>query len=146
MHFKAKIDRFYIIFITISILILGLATILPIILDQDAPLLAQFIMIGLFIVLTTFILWITFTIEYVLLDEYLLVKGGPFRSRIRYATITRISRTKDMYSGYRLLTARNGLEIFYKTAILGSVKISPKKEQRFISELKKRCPNVKMDF
>ncbi|KYD25219.1 hypothetical protein B4110_3001 [Parageobacillus toebii] len=41
-----------------------------------------------------------------------------------------------------MLSSASGIEIFYKSGILGSVKISPKEKELFLSELKKRCPNA----
>ncbi len=59
--------------------------------------------------------------------------------------MTRISTTNDIFTGYRLLSSKNGIEIFYKSASLGSVKISPKDVELFISELKQRCPTIQID-
>lgn len=72
----------------------------------------------------------------------MLVKGEPFRSRISYENITKFSPTTEKFIGYKLLSSKNAIEIFYKTAALGNVKISPRDKSDFIVALKKRCPNV----
>ncbi|MBD3107568.1 PH domain-containing protein [Bacillus sp. AGMB 02131] len=48
-----------------------------------------------------------------------------YRRRISQ-TITKASSTKDIFFGYRILSSKQGIEIFYKSATLGSVMISPK--------------------
>src|SRR5699024_8358275 len=94
----------------------------------------------LFIVSVGIIVWTAFFIKYVFYEDFLLVKGGPFRSKIPYQTITKVSPTDDIFTGYRILSSKQGLEIFYTSAMLESVKISPKNKTEFITELKKRCP------
>jgi hypothetical protein len=72
-----------------------------------------------------------------------LVKGGPFKSRIPYEEITKVSPTREIFTGYRILSSRDAIEIFYKTAFMGSVKISPKEQKRFMIELEKHCPHIR---
>lgn len=57
--------------------------------------------------------------------DHLFVKGGPFKSRIQYQTITKVTHGTNMFVEYRILSARNGIEIHYKTGLWGSVQISP---------------------
>ncbi|UOQ50583.1 PH domain-containing protein [Gracilibacillus caseinilyticus] len=94
--------------------------------------------------LASFILWCAFSVKYVFYQEYLFIKGGPFKSRISYEKITKVSPAKDIFTGYRVLSSRDGIEIFYITAVLGSVKISPEEKKEFITELTKRCPSVQV--
>ncbi|WP_242020878.1 PH domain-containing protein [Cytobacillus oceanisediminis] len=49
-----------------------------------------------------------------------------------------------MYTGYRILSSKDAIEFFYKKALLRSVKVSPENKELFISEIKKRCPRVKV--
>ena len=83
------------------------------------------------------------SIRYEMLDDYLLVKGGPFRSKIRYEDITKVEAGQfsvaDTLVGYRVMSARDGVEIHYKTAIMGSIRISPNNKEKFIKELKTRA-------
>lgn len=146
MVFKSKMDRTFRIFISISILIIGISCFFPVFLDEEIPPEAMAILIGVFILIVAFLLWMLFGIQYVFNEEYLLVKGGPFRSRIAYENITKVSPTRDIYTGYRLSTSTDGIEIFYKTGFSGSVKISPKEKELFLSELKKHCPHAKFEF
>jgi Bacterial PH domain len=144
MMFRSKIDGFFITFISIAILIIGAVTLLPPFLDNEASMTVVMIMSAIFLISVGFILWITLSIKYVFYEDYLLVKGGPFRNKIRYPSITKISPTNDLFTGYRILSSKDGLELFYKSATLGSVKISPKNRDEFITELKKRCPNAEI--
>nr|WP_240407260.1 PH domain-containing protein [Gracilibacillus halophilus] len=101
------------------------------------------ILLSIFLLISSFILWCAFAVKYVFYQDYLLVKGGPFSSRIPYVNITKVSFTKDIFTGYRILSSRDGIEIFYTNAILGSLKISPKDKRSFINELEKRCSITK---
>ncbi|HEY8529857.1 MAG TPA: PH domain-containing protein [Paenibacillaceae bacterium] len=89
-----------------------------------------------------FIAWNVLSIKYVLTMDYLYVQGGLFRSRIPYGDITRVAPTRNVWYGYRLTTAFDAIEIFYRKGLLGSVKITPRDPERFLAELKKRCPNA----
>ena len=101
---------------------------------------AVWIMCGLFIVFSGFMVWIWLDIEYKFYDDYLFVRGGLFRSRIPYSQITRIQETNNVLIGYRILSSKDALEIYYKTGLLGSVIISPENKDQFIEELRRRCP------
>ncbi len=142
MVFRSKVDSFFIKFILIVVLIIGIVSFLPLFVEGGTQLSVILLMTSIFIIVTGFILWIVCAIKYVFDQKYLLVKGGPFRSRILYEDITKVIPSKDIFIGYRILSSKDGIEIFYKKAILGSVKISPDNKSEFINELKKRCPNA----
>jgi hypothetical protein len=142
MVFRAKIDSFFMSIMSISILVLSGVLLIPLFTDTKRTMLDTVIVFSLLIISVGLMIWPVFSIKYVFYDNYLLVKGGPFRSRILYSEITKVSPTKDIFTGYRLLSSKDGIEIFYKSATLGSVKISPKEKELFLSELKQRCPNA----
>ena len=143
MTMHSKLDEFFIKFILISIIIIGVVLFIPLFfIDIRGELNTVIMLIGIFLVLTSFILWASLSVEYVFNQDYLVVKGGPFRSRIPYENITKVSSTTAVFTGYTIVTSRDALEIFYKNALLGSVKVSPKNKGEFIAELKKRNPYV----
>lgn len=142
MVFRSKIDSFFIFIISFSILVICGVLLIPLFIDETRTILDTVIVFSLLIICVGVLIWSVFSIKYVFYDDHLLVKGGPFRSRILYQDITMVSPTKDIFTGYRLLSSTNGIEIFYKSGLLGSVKISPKEKELFLSELKKRCPNA----
>ncbi len=143
MIFRSKIDKFFINLLLIIVLSIGGLAFLPFyfngikndITPNIISMMVLFLTIG-------FILWISLSIKYVFNEDFLLVKGGPIKSRIRYENITNVSPTTDVFTGYRILSSRDALEIFYKNALLGSVKISPENQKAFVDELKRRCPNL----
>jgi hypothetical protein len=142
MVFRSKVDNSFRIVIFIAILIIGAVTFLPLFIDDDIKTIDVIILSSIFIITVGFMLWIAVSIKYIFHKDHLFVKGGPFRSRIPYEEITKIDKTKDIFTGYRILSSTDGIEIFYQSAMLGSVKISPKDSEYFISEIKKRCPNI----
>ncbi|NWO12663.1 MULTISPECIES: PH domain-containing protein [Virgibacillus] len=89
---------------------------------------------SVFLVVTSFFLWCVLSIKYVFYQDYLSVKGGPFRSRIAYESITKVSATSTIFSGYRLLSSRDAIEISY--TIFVSVKVS-------LRDQKEQCPNAR---
>lgn len=147
MTFHSKIDGYYkICMLMLFLLVLG-TLVLPVIFDTEANKTDLIIGISIPVILIACILWYTFSVKYIITDKYLIVKGAFFRSRILYKDIlfvSHINKILDTLIGYRLMTAKKGLEIAYKTGLIGSVKISPADEEVFLSELQKRCPNLEI--
>ncbi|MFJ7183867.1 PH domain-containing protein [Lysinibacillus xylanilyticus] len=139
MVYHAKIDIILTIIMFLMIWIFGAISLLPF-----ASLSTVIIMSTAFIVSVVFVWWYANSIKFIFYDNYLLVKGGPFKSKIPYQSITRVSLTTDKYTGYLISSSDKGLEIFYSTAANGSIKILPKDKMQFILELKKRCPNAQI--
>lgn len=142
MIFRSKVDKYFVITILIAIFILAISCFFPFFLEgMDAV--AGTILIATFVLSAGLIMWISIDIRYVLNEEHLFVKAGPFRRRIPYEEITKVAPSRDMLSGFRMLSSIDGLEVSYKSALIGGVKISPEEKELFIEELKKRCPNIK---
>ena len=145
MEFRSKVDKFFVVTISITIVVILAVFIIPLSLDHNRTITDVIIVLSLCILSIGFILWSAFSIKYVFYQDHLFVKGGPFKSRIPYEEITRISTTTEIFTGYRLLSSKDGIELGYKSASLGSVKISPKDLDLFISEIKQRCPTVQIN-
>lgn len=143
MVFRSKVDAFFVNFMLVVVLIIALASFFPLFLEGGTEPLVVLILTSTFLIIIGFILWCTFSVKYVFYQDYLLVKGGPFKSRIPYEEITKVSLTREIFTGYRILSSRDAIEIFYKTAFMGSVKISPKEQKRFMIELEKHCPHIR---
>ncbi|TCW53294.1 PH (Pleckstrin Homology) domain-containing protein [Bacillus thuringiensis] len=139
MIFHSKIDKFFLFIIFFAIFTIGASTLLPLLFDNEATTTDVYILLSIFFVSSGFLLWSSFSITYTFYEDHLFVKGGPFRSKIPYGHITKISKTDNILVGYRILSSKDCYEIFYTSGALGSVKISPKDPERFVSELKKRC-------
>lgn len=137
MEFRSKIDRFFLIMNGLALLVVAVSIFWPFFIEDNIPLMAAVFLIGTFVLTFIFMLWIMFDIKYIFHSDYLFVKGGPIRSQIPYNEITRVSPTSDIFTGYRILSSKEGIEIFYSSAIMGSVKISPKEQELFLAELKK---------
>ncbi|WP_077309295.1 PH domain-containing protein [Terribacillus halophilus] len=144
MIFRSKVDAFFVNFILIILAIIALSCFWPLVFMEGVNWVVVLILISSFFLMVGLIVWPAFSAKYVFCENELIVKGGPFRSRIPYKEITRVDPTKDIFTGYRVLSSRDALEICYKTGISGSVKIAPELKREFISELKKRCPHVRI--
>lgn len=146
MTFNVKRDRFYTKIILITLLIVAAATLWPVVYEVFySPVIdwiAVSIMCVLFIATSGFILWTWLDIEYSFREDYLFVRGGPFRSRIPYNKITRLNETSNVLVGYRILSSRDALEVYYISGLLGSIIISPQDKEMFMEELRKRCPLI----
>jgi hypothetical protein len=81
-------------------------------------------------------------------EEHLLVRGGPFKSKILYQNIIRVVPTTDRFTGYQISSSDKGLELLYKTTKTSrTIKVLPKDKMKFIAELRRRCPNAQIhDF
>lgn len=142
MTFRARRDAYFIKMISIILIFLGIVILLPL-LDSDSRTPGFIIFTCFFLVLCEgFIVWIAFDIKYTFLDDHLYVRGGLFWSKIHYKEITKVGPASNMFVGYRLLSARNGIEIYYKTGMWGSVQISPENQMQFLTELQAHCPGI----
>ncbi len=144
MIFYSKVDAFFRSIRLIVILIVGAAIFVPLFFEKNPDLQMIIILASIYFVIISVILWISFSIKYIFYPTYLFIRGGPFRSRIPYEDIIKVTSTTAIFTGYRVLSSRDSIEIFYRTAILGSVKVSPKYQAKFIAELQERCPNIQI--
>lgn len=144
MIFKTDRDRFFIWLWTGILLLINASTIVPMIFapPHTTGLLSIFI---LNIIISGFILWIGIDIKYEFKEKYLIVKGGMFKSKILYQDITKVTNKPNIWVGYRIIFSKDAIAIHYKTALMGSVVISPKDKALFLAELKKRNENIKID-
>lgn len=142
--FRSRIDAFFVSFIAASIFVIAIASFFPLVVE-DITAGALTVLIAMFVVVAGIILWTSFSIVYVFEERHLLVKGGPFRSRIPYSSILKISPTRDIFTGYRILSSRDAIEIINNTTMFGTIKISPQEQAAFIAELAKRCPQLQID-
>ncbi|MFC4712867.1 PH domain-containing protein [Planococcus dechangensis] len=144
MIFRSKMDAPFIGSISAAILLIAAATIVPLFLE-DVQFSEMLILMAIFFVTTGFILWTIFDIQYIFHKDHLFVKGGPFRSRIPYNDILKVSPTRNIFTGYRLLSARDALELTNNKTMFSTIKISPTDQDAFIAELKERCPELLID-
>lgn len=142
MKFSSKIDKVFLFVISITIIIVGLVCIIPLFLDKQRDVYGIVIMVSIFILTVGFILWTSFSISYIFLDNQLLIKSGPIKKRISYNEITRVRSSKDIFTGYRILSSIDAIAISYHSGWLGEIKISPKDKAAFLKELKTKAPNV----
>ena len=142
MVFRSKVDIFVLTLIFLAVLIVGNLPLLPFYKKASLPIII--IVSTIFIVSLGFLLWYGTSIKYVFCEDYLLIKGGPFKRKILYQNITKVSPTTDGFNGYRISLSDKGLELFLTTATLGSIKILPKDKMEFITELRNRCPNTQI--
>ncbi|HUC91265.1 MAG TPA: PH domain-containing protein [Paenibacillus sp.] len=122
--------------------LLDLVILLPHFRSEDATLFSDVTVIGIALGLTLLMGWLLFGISYVMDPEGLIVTVGPFRSKILYSDITRVSKAKNRWVGYRATMSEDTLEIHYRSGRFTSVKLSPADKQRFIEELVRRCPSL----
>lgn len=145
MRFKTKRDPLFTNLWTALILVANLVILWPLLLDPQA--LSSGGLVGLIVpdVLVTALLgWLAIDISYEFKEEVLFVKGGMFRSKIRYEEITQITRHPNLWVGYRLISSRDAIEIHYRIGAIGSVVVSPADQERFIEELIRRNNSIQI--
>lgn len=127
----------------IVVFIIAVGSFFPLFIEEVRnELAAVLILTTIFLIVISFLLWTSFSVKYIFYQDYLYIKGGPFRSRIPYEHITKVLPTTAIFTGHRILSSRDAIEIFNNTTFMGSIKVSPRDKSKFISELKKRCPNI----
>ncbi|HIW33158.1 MAG TPA: PH domain-containing protein [Candidatus Paenibacillus intestinavium] len=142
MKFKSLRDRLFIVLWIVIVLIVNLCFLFPLVFSPPLEQVVVIIVILLDLIITALLIWIVADISYSLKDQYLVVKAGMIKSRIQYKDITKITRYPNIWMGYRLLFAKEAIEVHYKTGMMGSVKISPRDKEIFIKELKKRNSEI----
>lgn len=144
--FKSKRDKTFFRMIIAAIVVVALVILVPAIYElffaEERDMLAVIITTILFLLCAGFIVWISFDIEYTFTENYLFVRGGPFRSKIPYEDIIKVNPTSNILVGYRVLSSKYALEIHYKKALLGSVIISPEKQELFLQVLVEKAPHI----
>ncbi|QFF99126.1 hypothetical protein PB01_09955 [Psychrobacillus glaciei] len=142
MVFRSKGDISFFTLIFLVVLIMANIPLHPVYKEVSLSIIIN--IFGIFIISLGFILWYGASIKYVFCKDYLLIKGGPFRRKIPYQNITKVSPKTDGFTGYRISSFDKGLELFLKSANLGSIKILPMDKMEFITELRKRCSNTQI--
>ncbi len=146
MVFRSKVDAFFVNVMVIVVLVIASVTIFPLFLEEFRDDLAgSIILILVFLLVIGFLLWTCFSVQYIFHQDHLFIKGGPFKSRIPYEKIIKVAPTKAIFTGHRILSSRDAIEITNQTTVFGSIKISPKNKEAFISELKKRNPAIRIE-
>lgn len=148
--YKTQRDRFFKVFILFCIVLVLAAFLVPysisIALYGGGATSLAIIVSGILLLSIIFLLWPVLAIRYEFFDEYLLIRGGPFQSKIRYEDITKVQAkyfsVADTLAGYRVMCARDGVEINYKTGLMGHVRISPERKEQFLAELKMHAPHA----
>ncbi|SEN80136.1 PH domain-containing protein [Paenisporosarcina quisquiliarum] len=146
MTFRSKRDWTFIILLVITLIIIAVATLWPVVYElfftkhPEYP--AIWIMIALFVVIAGMLLWISVDIHYTFYDDYLYVKGGPFRSKIKYMDMTKVNKSSNILVGYRILSSKDALEIHYKHSLMGSVIISPDNQEQFVKVLIEKAAHI----
>lgn len=85
-----------------------------------------------------FMAWLAMSTAYIVKEDHLLIRSGPFKMRIRYEDIRKVSRTQSVLAAPALSTQR--LEILYRRYDIAH--ISPDDEDKMLELLQERCPQA----
>ncbi|MEW9502166.1 PH domain-containing protein [Jeotgalibacillus marinus] len=131
MYFPSKKDWW----LTVLICFLMGGTILLSVIEPSVP--------GIIIttIVSAFLVWIWFTTGYLFTKDELVIRFGPFRSKIPYEKIQSYRDTRSVTSGPALSLDR--LEILHDSGVMGVSIVSPVRKEEFKSELERRCPALK---
>lgn len=97
MRFKTKRDPLFVCLWLFFLFVANLVLLWPLLLDPKA--LTRTELVGIIVpdaLVTLLLAWLALDISYVIREDLLLVKGGMFRSKIRYNDITRITRQPNI--------------------------------------------------
>jgi hypothetical protein len=99
----------------------------------------QSVLIPLLVVI--FLVWIWFGTYYETREDYLLIRSGPIWQRIRYERIRAMKKSSKPWSSAALSLKR--IEI--RHGKMGYTLISPVDRDAFLKEMKRRCPNARIE-
>lgn len=88
-----------------------------------------------------FIAWLWVGTYFVLNENDLLIRYGPFSKSIPLKSITKVMPTRSWQSSPA--TSIRRIEISY--GLYDNILISPLDEDTFLSELRKRCPDARIE-
>ncbi|MFJ7667471.1 PH domain-containing protein [Lysinibacillus sp. NPDC097195] len=138
MVFRTKVNMYLLIGMYLVVVIMGSMPLLS--LYKQLPFPVLLLIAILFLAAGGIVWWYGTSLQCIFYKEYLLIKGGPFKRRVPYHTITKIAPTTDKFTGYRVTSSETGLELCVETTSFGRIKILTENKIGFIDELKKRCP------
>lgn len=144
MTFYPKRDKSFSLTISFAIFLLSCVFAIPLFSTNQITILGIILLIVFFAVISTIILLNSFYIRYHFKEDALVIRGGIFKFKIAYSNIKKIDTTKDISTGFKILSSDEALEIYYTDGFSGSVKISPRSEKVFIDQLKHHCPKLQI--
>lgn len=135
MKYESRVDSWIklLFYITILLLILPVITI---------PTDEVFFYLGSTLPIVGITLWILKGSYHIFEEEELLIKFGPFSTRVKYENIREISLNKNWMSSWALTSKRIAIKVHNKTFFKGDVQIGPMNREEFADELKRRCRNL----
>jgi hypothetical protein len=102
----------------------------------------RLIIILLVIPVTVFLGWLYFGTYYIFEERVLICKSGPFTEKIPYEKIKSLKLCENFMSSMALSRERIEIRQHGKGYVTGTTYISPVDRQKFLVELKTRCPNL----
>ena len=139
MRFNVKIDLWLRLVMYVSaFLVIPIIFIVP----QDEILIAVFVAILNMAMILPFIV----VCFYELREDHLFIRFGFIHKRIKYKNISEIIEKKGLTNGYALSSDRIRIKESHKKSMMAYTEISPEDKERFIFELKSRCPQLQVDL
>ena len=100
---------------------------------------AEALLAGLLIAVLLLPAWLLLGTRYSLTDDALKVRAGPFRWTVPLAEISSVRPSRSILSAPALSLDR--IQIDYGAR---RILISPRERQRFVDELRQRCPKARI--
>ena len=145
MTFLPKFDRSFKDYMITVMLFCAACFFIPFVISSFDLTLLSF-MAMLYVVVVGIFIWTLYSTRYQFRQNYLYLKGGPIRIKIPYKQISHVTRTFEIRAGFHLMTSKDGLNIYFQSAIFKEFKISPAQQQDFLQELVRRAPQIQLDI
>jgi hypothetical protein len=134
LSFRSEVDLWFIVITAVFVSVTGIAAWRMITQGAIVPAAVVLLAIGLFA-------WLLFGTAYVLTDDnQLIVRSGPMRRTLDVASIRSVKPTNSIWSAPAL--SLNRLEIMTEG---GPLVISPADRGRFLGELVRRAPGIRLE-
>ncbi|MFB4159618.1 PH domain-containing protein [Geomicrobium sp. JSM 1781026] len=105
-----------------------------------------FVLLFSSVLLIVMLIWAT---RYDFHEQYLEIRAGLIKIRVVYDDVYMVQRFNGLglFSGeFKLHLAGDGIEMFIRNGSFGNVRVSPRDEQSFISELRERARHAAFEI
>ena len=140
MRYNSTKNLFFTAAFAAMILIMAAGAVIAIIAFTGA---AQWAFPIFYAVIAALAVWLYFSAYYMFGDDALAIRGGAFRDRVPYDAVRGAAKCRSYAFALALSTER--IQLTYGDgAHTLTMMISPEREDEFLAELKKRCPNLEI--
>ena len=137
MKFRSRVD---LVFVLVTLFMIAVVVAPMFFLERSA---FFWVYLAFGVVIVCWYIMFSFFNSYKFEDEYLLISSGPIKMKLNYSLILHTKEVKNLKMSFASSYSR--LELSFgadRDSAWNKIYISPKDQNAFLDELKKRCKNL----